>query len=378
MAERADTAGRPRIVHVTADHPDQVVPGKTRAIADLIALTGDGFDNHVISLNRRGSNSVQPFAAGEAWTYRAAGKGVLHATSLRALGKRIAARLADGPKPDLLVGHKLTVEGLAVAEAAKRLGVPYALTLQGDTDTKILAARPDLRWKFRHVFQSAASVVAIAPWALERIEAILGKRQGATHVIPAPTELDVVMPVQAGGTSVLSVFRLASRKRKNFGALCSAAALAEVPLKIAGDGHEKDRSAVQDMAASTAGVHHIGPLARNEVAPEMNRAAAFCLPSRRESLGLVFIEAIFAGCPIIYPRGQAVSGYFDDLPFAIPVDSKNVRDIAKAMRYVVANEARLKAGLSAWREAGGLARFARPAIAAAYGEALSAAIGVER
>ena len=39
-------------------------------------------------------------------------------------------------RPDLIVGHKLTIEGIAVRRAAEALRTPYALALQGGTDQK--------------------------------------------------------------------------------------------------------------------------------------------------------------------------------------------------------------------------------------------------
>ena len=371
MPGRASDAARPLVVHVTADHPDPIAPDKTRAIADMIALTGDRFDNHVISLNRvgMGASRLVTFAEGEAWTYRAPGRGLFHATCLRALGRRLAEAVAAMREPALLVGHKLTVEGLAVAHAARMLGVPYALTIQGDTDTKIIAARPDLRGVFARVFHEAASVVAIAPWALDRVQATLGRRGGATHVIPAPTDLDTPLPVRTGSGELLSVFHLGSRRRKNLSGLARAVRLLEtngsdVRLAVAGGGSASDVAAVRELA--TGSMAYIGPLERGEVAERMNRAAAFVLPSRRESLGLVFIEALFAGCPIIYPAGHGVSGFFDDLPFAIPVRWSDSAALADAMAFAAANETALKGALDEWRSRGGLEPFTRPAIAARY------------
>lgn len=390
-----------RVLHVSADFPDPIEPGKTTAVRSLVELTQHACSHDVISLNRRKpvwlhlagqlawgnagealSVERQAMAQGEAWVYHAPGRGVLHHTMLRALGSEIAARVeADGKRPDLLVGHKLTVEGIAVARAAEVLGKPYGLTIQGDTDTKILAVRPDLTAKLRAVFHGAAMVVSFSPWALSQVEARLGRREGFTAVIPCATELDTVLEPRVTGGGMVSVFHLKNYRRKNLAAMARALELLgtggeiEGHLAIVGGGSPDDMAAAREAGGTSGSVSFEGPLDRSLVADRLNRASCLVLPSRRESFGMVFVEALFAGCPVIYPRNRAVAGFFDGLPFAIPVDPDSPADIAQAMGHAIAEESRLKTDLAAWQRLGGLQPFTRHAIAGEYGRSLAAALG---
>jgi hypothetical protein len=246
----------PRVVHLTADFPDPVAPRKTAAIRRLVDLTADRFDHFVISLNRRSPGwpgFVRPalgdadlaleaelFDYGEAWTYRAPPKGIWHRTMLESLGDALATRLGEaGPKPELIVGHKLTIEGIAVARAANRLGVPYALSIQGNTDTQVLTARPDLRRRLAQVFHEAAVVFPFAPWALRQVEAVLGARSGPTSLLPCAREQDVLIPPRASGNGLVSAFHLEHWRIKNFAGMLAAHRLlgatpGKVPLAIVG------------------------------------------------------------------------------------------------------------------------------------------------
>jgi glycosyltransferase involved in cell wall biosynthesis len=132
-------------------------------------------------------------------------------------------------------------------------------------------------------------------------------------------------------------------------------------------------AAARRAAGNAPGLAFEGPLTREAVPARMNAAAAFVLPSLRESFGLVFVEALFAGLPIIYPQGMAVSGWFDDCPFAVPVPPRDPGALADAMDHAVRSEARLKAALAEWQASGKAERFRRSAIAQAYGDALAAA-----
>ncbi|OZA20105.1 MAG: hypothetical protein B7X90_07045 [Novosphingobium sp. 17-62-19] len=361
-------------------------------------MTAREFSHRVISINRaspsaaallgaivRGFGSPrlttrsEAFEWGTAMTYHAPGRGLFHKTMLEQLGDRIAQGISQSEKPDLIVGHKLTVEGVAVMCAAQKLGLPYAITIQGDTDTKILSARPDLRSVCRKVFLGASHVTVFAPWALEAVEAKLGKRSGPVSIVPCPTEIDVPRPPIVGGNGLLSVFHLKSHARKNLSAMAEALRLLATDgqpqqLAVCGGGSDADLAAAREAAGDAPGLMFEGPLDRDTVPNRMNAATGFVLPSRRETFGLVFIEALFAGLPVIYPAGQAVSGYFEDCPFAIPVPPGDPRALANAMAQLVRDEALLKAALTQWQQSPEAQRFMRPAIARDYAAGLAQAL----
>jgi len=389
----AGTSATVRVLHVSADFPDPVAPDKTRVIQNLLALTQDRFMHRVISLNRkspdlaallRGPSAAMPPAAvpfdwGEALTYEAPGRGLFHRSYLLRIADAIAERIEGQPRPDLIVGHKLTVEGIVVQRLSAITGVPFAITIQGNTDGKILAARPDLAPVFRSIFRQAASVTAFAPWALAQVAARLGERTGPTAIVPCPTELDTPMPPRPGGHGLLSLFHLRGHANKNLKGMADALRLLDArgtpqTLAICGGGSAQDAAAARHSAAAAPGLSFEGALSRDAVPTRMNAASAFVLPSFRESFGLVFIEALFAGLPIIYPQDRAVSGWFDDCPFAIPVPPRDTRAIADAMARAVREERALKEALAAWQVSSDAQRFGRTAIARAYAEALEAGL----
>jgi glycosyltransferase involved in cell wall biosynthesis len=390
---------RPRVLHLSADFPDPINPAKTPVIARLLDLVANHYDHQVISLNRRQPGprefarlaagtlsppieaSLQSFPYGTCLEYLAPSKGLLHATMLERLAVWIADQVARQPeRPDLVIGHKLTVEGIVARDVARLLGIPFAITIQGNTDQKILDARRDLRGLFGRIYHEAACVFSFAPWAREAVEERLGRRAGLTLDLPCPTTLDQIRAPVPGGDSLISVFHLRNHMIKNLAGLARAIQMLEASgqpaaLRVIGGGSEAETAACRSLVAKAPGMTLGGPQTPDTLGPIMNTAIALVMPSMRETFGLVFVEALFAGLPIIYPKGASVDGYFDGLPFAIAVNARKPREIAAAMQYVIENEAGLKHALAQWQEGGGLAQFSRTAIAAQFDQGLRAAIG---
>ena len=387
---------RPRILHLSGDFPDPFDGGKTRVIRTLVDMTADRFDHRVISMNRvtpapatlltglpRADaivTEVRPFEYGEAVRYSAPARGLYHRTMLHRLGDWLADWVAASPwKPDLLIGHKLAIEGIAIRRAAERLGIPYALSIQGDTDTRILAFRPDLSEELAAVLKSSAITFPFTPWAWDAIAGRFGLSAARHILLPCPTDIDQPLEPRASAEGLVSVFHLKSFRRKNLGNLTKAMALVSaqepsVTLSVVGGGDAKDVAACQKLTDKVSQISLDGPMDRDQVRQRLNAAAGFVLPSRRESFGLVFVEALFAGIPVIYPRGQAIDGYFDGLPFAIPVDAKDPRSIAAAILQVHRNQNALKEALAEWQGSDHAATFRQPAIGAAFSEGLDLAL----
>ena len=75
---------------------------------------------------------------------------------------------------------------------------------------------------------------------------------------------------------------------------------------------------------------------------ELPNALALALPSRNETFGMVYTEALFAGVPILYSRGTGIDGHLSGLDVGMAVDPDNVSEIAEGLVDLVANNARYR------------------------------------
>ncbi len=383
------------VLHVSADFPDAYEASKTPAVRNLIELVGDRFCHSVISLNRvspgwaeslgmlTGRQSAilgcRPSSGLYSMRYAGFPKGILHASMLHRLADALSDRVATGPLPDLLVGYKLTAEGLVVAEMARRLGVPYALLLQGNSDVRALAARPDLRRLFAATLRDAAVVFSLAPWATARVEAMLGVKAKAVVDLPCPVTLDTPVPPRITGGGLVTAFHLRHHRLKNFAGLVRAVKSArrhdgKLELAVIGGGSARQAAQVERIAGRAPGIMLAGALPNSAMPAAYNGSAGFVLPSLRESFGMVFIEALFCGAPVVYPAGRAISGCFEDEPFAIAVDPLDPEAIAEGMLRLRRDEASLKADLARWQTSGAADRYTRDEIARSFEHGLRSAV----
>ena len=133
-------------------------------------------------------------------------------------------------------------------------------------------------------------------------------------------------------------------------------------LTIAGDQHPGARRLLRRIATENSGhaVVNLGPLVGQEVAAAYRSADAFILPSRLESFGRTYLEAMRFGLPILtsdrdFARqmcgGAAV--YFDPLdPGSVAATMALVKDNA-ALRERLSSEGRRRAALApSWSEIG--------------------------
>jgi phosphatidylinositol alpha-1,6-mannosyltransferase len=140
--------------------------------------------------------------------------------------------------------------------------------------------------------------------------------------------------------TVLAVGRMYPRKR--FVDLLEAAARlrTEHPaarFRIVGKGPEWDTVVRAHGALGLAGtVTLLGDVTRDQLAAEYARADGFCLPSVQEGFGIVFLEAMAAGLPIVACRAAAVPEVVLDGETGILVPPRDPDALARALGDVLA------------------------------------------
>jgi glycosyltransferase involved in cell wall biosynthesis len=171
-------------------------------------------------------------------------------------------------------------------------------------------------WLEKKHARCADLVITVSQYCAAR----LGELYGTNNVVVVPELIDLdgwrklfqANPVAPNPRkfTVLSVCRFYPRKRMEI--LLRAAGLLrdripQLEIRVVGNGPEYARllQMCRELRIETT-VRWLGNLSTSLLAAEYNRADVFCLPSVQEGFGIVFLEAMAAGKPILAARAAAV------------------------------------------------------------------------
>lgn len=76
---------------------------------------------------------------------------------------------------------------------------------------------------------------------------------------------------------------------------------------------------------------------REKLLTMYRKSNIFIMPSFHETFGLVYVEAMSQGLPIIYTKGQGIDGYFEDGKVGYSVNPKDISDIVKKIEMIINN-----------------------------------------
>ncbi|WP_133910585.1 glycosyltransferase family 4 protein [Streptomyces sp. NBC_00582] len=223
-----------------------------------------------------------------------------------AVAPGLAAQLARVPRDAVLhlhCAHALIPEVVAVA--ARLRGLRYLLHFHLDVDASgpLGALLPYYkRHVFGRVLRAAAGVVALTPEQADFLADTYRVPAERLHVVPNGVAASYYMPPRepaAGPLRLLYVGRLGVQK--NVARLLDAMALVrqDVRLRIVGDGELRDRLMAQAAGLGLDNVEFSGGLLGEDLVKAYADADAFVLPSDKEGMPLVVLEAMAAGLPVV-------------------------------------------------------------------------------
>ena len=284
-------------------------------------------------------------------------------------------RLRISPEHDLTVGFDM--DGYRIAGAAG-----HVAALKGVIADEARFERGLTRWTMsaqarreRLHLERAARAIATSRYSAERAAEFYGL-QCAPAVVPELIDLgewrralaEADEPGGGNRFTVLFVGRFYRRKRVDV--LLRAAArlrgrIPELAVRIVGNGPcaADWRRLARDLQLAPA-VQWLGDVSRAELAREYRRASVFCLPSVQEGFGIVLLEAMAAGKPIVGARAGAIPEVAPHAALAEPDDAEALAAaIERLYRSEADREAQARAGLER------VARFDAPRVARQFLEA---------
>lgn len=268
------------------------------------------------------------------------GERLLGGWPLAAAALPLARRLHREKPFDLVHAHMLPRDGHAGMIIAKKLGVPFVLTVHG-TDVFHYFVPGQEPWPRNvRIARGADALMAVSSLLMGRVAPYRGEQ--LSRVVPNGVDLSMVPERTANiPRRVISVGTLKPRKCMDRTLEAFARVAADYPdatLTIVGMGEMETQLRAQAASLGVASrVELTGGIPHEEVLRRMAESDLFVLPSWGEGYGIVYIEAMAAGCIAVGARGEGIEDTIRDGENGFLVPAGDVDETERVMRAVFAH-----------------------------------------
>ena len=243
-------------------------------------------------------------------------------------------------KVDIIHAQSSLWGGISAAYVAKKYNIPLVIT-EHSSVKRGAYVRESYYKRIIDSYKSADKIIAVGNGLKKEIEELSERKD--IKVIGNLVDLSLfdIRNINKE-TNEFTFFSIAFLEgEKGFDTLIKAFAEKyknkNAKLVIGGDGSQMEwlkgiakSENVEDQVVFT------GALSREEVANWMNKCNAFVLPSRYETFGVVYIEALASGKPVI----GTFNGGAEDIvnkDVGILVEKDNIEQLSEAMNYIKTN-----------------------------------------
>lgn len=251
----------------------------------------------------------------------------------------------DMERVSLVHAHTLFTDGSIAHSLYKKYGIPYVVTLRYSDIEAIWRYEPHLRPLARRILRDAARVVFLSGAARDKVlSSWLSARDRAaiepkTAIIPNGVRPEWLDGAPRGELNAPVRVGFAGRMNKRKRPLDALAAVhkacemgAQFVLRAVGEGPLMNEL----VSRLNEGDRYLGVVRGMDA---MKRFYADCdvllVPSSAETFGMVYLEAMSQGVPVLYTRGQGFDGQFPEGEIGYSVICGDVDQQAKMLREIV-------------------------------------------
>jgi glycosyltransferase involved in cell wall biosynthesis len=253
--------------------------------------------------------------------------------------KRQFLRRIDRFRPDVICAHHTLVNGQLARLIHEQRGIPYFVTDHEIGDLLAAEERPEIADVFRKVGDGAKAMVVVSRAMEQKANSLFPELPLMTIYNGSSFPAEIPLGRTDDGEPV--VFSCAKfYGRKDIPLLIRAfdkvAGTSPGRLRIAGDG--PDRSEVESAVARADHrdrIDLLGLLRPEEVRDEMCRADVFALVGWAEPFGVVFLEAMACGLPVVLSEDAGIAEVLDDGATAVFSKPRDQVSVETALRKLL-------------------------------------------
>lgn len=246
-------------------------------------------------------------------------------------------------------------DGMVARELHCKYGIPYIVAVRNCDVNAFLRYLPHLWWVHRAVMETADKVIFITPNLQKR----LLKHPTLYKMREQVSEKSIVIPnginefwlnnIQTENTAHPHHLLYAGNftRNKNLPRLIHAlqklrTELPDLHLDVAGDGGNDQDRVLALMHRNADWITYHGKITDLEEMKTLYRANhIFAMPSKSETFGLVYLEAMTQGLSVLWTKGEAIDGMFPET-IGESVNPLSESDITTKLRNLLTNSEHYK------------------------------------
>ncbi|WP_018708367.1 glycosyltransferase family 4 protein [Siminovitchia fordii] len=261
---------------------------------------------------------------------------------------RVQGYIKDMSSINIMHAHTLYSDGGTAYQLKKKFGIKYILSVRGTDINVFYKFGLHLRRFIMKVLLDAESIIFISNAYKEKTfnllpDKFVKKIKNKVHVIPNGIS-DIWFNLKPEINRVTSknqlLFTGTIDKNKNLKTVLKA--MVELNkneehyyLHIAGDGPLKEKlERYSERKKIDKYLTFHGQINSNKLIELMDQTDVFVLPSKQETFGISYIEALSRGVPVIYSRGQGIYGLFSEGQVGYAVEPMNAKDIVTKIKLI--------------------------------------------
>lgn len=253
---------------------------------------------------------------------------------------------------NLTIASTLFSDGAVAYRLWRKRGIPYVVVARGTDVNLYLRRMPHLYRIGRQIVANAKKVVFISPVHRHQFEKSLAFSRLAESLQPKSITISngidqIWINNQCFDDAVRKpdsiLYIGAFDSNKNVETLIEACQILrkqnpQLTLNLIGGGGNRNEQVLELVNRHQDWIKFFGPVYNKLKLIEICRQnAVFAMISISETFGLVYLEALSQGLPVVYTDGQGFSGAIPDLNVGCAVNPKSATDVAEKLKIALAN-----------------------------------------
>lgn len=258
----------------------------------------------------------------------------------------------DISKFDIMHAPTLFSDGVLAYKAYKELGIPYVVAVR-TTDISVFIER-----KLYHTWSLGKKILRNASCIYFVSTAGMNWLRNTTFGKSIWSDIEHKCEVRPNGIENVWFENLNTKKnnshkicyvgtflpRKNLKRVIEATSILrqkegyeDFVLRVIGGGRDRHGEIQSLIQEHPDYIEYLGKISdKHQLISAMRACSIFAMPSTNETFGLVYVEALSQGLPVIYSKNDGIDGYFDK-SVGIAVNPYSLTEIVDAIKTIIEN-----------------------------------------